>query len=133
MYALLAHADESIAIITQHSSSIDNLPIDTIKRIFLRKSLMDDKNNRWIPLNLPATDDLRQGLSWVLFKKRPEDQEDYWNEQYFQGINPPDVLASEEAVLRFVAITPGAIGYVRKTSVDERVKIVSVISIPIQH
>jgi folate-dependent tRNA-U54 methylase TrmFO/GidA len=129
-FAMPIFADESLAIVTGRSSILQSMSLETLKRVYLRKSLLDSKGVRWIPLNLPISHELRQGFSSSLFKKLPEDQEDYWNEQYFQGINPPEVLASEEAVLRFVVITPGAIGYVRKRNVDDRVKILTIISIP---
>jgi hypothetical protein len=91
--------------------------------------MLASDGSRWIPLNLPSTHELRRAFSISLFKKLPEEQESYWNEQYFQGLTPPQVLASEEAVLRFVAITPGALGYVQKHSVDDRVKVLQIISI----
>jgi hypothetical protein len=47
--------------------------------------------------------------------------ERYWNEQYFKGISPPFVLSSMEAVRRFVASTPGAIGYVLDCQDEEGV------------
>ncbi len=124
---------QPLVIVTMRSSPLQSMSLDTLRRIYLRKSTLDGNGKRWIPVNLPVSDKLREGFSLVLFKKRPEDQEDYWNEQYFHGINPPEVLASEEAVLRFVAMTPGAIGYVRKRNVDDRVKILTVISIPGKH
>jgi hypothetical protein len=129
-FAMPSSADETLAVVTQKSSPLQNLSLDALKRVYLRKSLLDSEGKRWILLNLPVDHELRQGFSLALFKKLPEDQEQYWNELYFQGVSPPEVLASEEAVLRFIAITPGAIGYVRKQSVDERVKILTVIAIP---
>ena len=122
--------EETLAIITRRDSNLTSLSLETLKLVYLRKLMLDDNNIRWIPLNLSSSHELRQAFSLVLFKKLPEDQEDYWNEQYFQGISPPQVLASEEAVLRFVAMTPGAIGYVRIRNVDDRVKILKTISIP---
>ncbi|MGD0961140.1 MAG: hypothetical protein ABSB19_15140, partial [Methylomonas sp.] len=116
-------ADESLAIITQRSSELNTVSLETLKLVYLRKLLLDSNGNRWIPINLPSSHELRQMFSLFLYKKRPDEQEDYWNEQYFQGVAPPQVLASEEAVIRFVAITPGAIGYVRLRNVDERVKV----------
>ncbi len=41
-----------------------------------------------------------------------------------QGISPPHVVASQEAVMRFVANTPGVIGYVAACKVDKRVKVI---------
>jgi len=131
-FARLGYSDETLAIVTQKSSKLQNLSLDTLKDVYLRKRLLDGNGIRWIPLNLPVDHELRQGFSFALFKKLPEDLEEYWNEQYFHGMNPPEVLASEEAVLRFVVITPGAIGYVRKRNADARVKILKVISIPEQ-
>ena len=48
---------------------------------------------------------------------------DYWNTQYFQGVSPPYVLASEDAVLEFVATTPGSIGYVSTRALNGGVKV----------
>ena len=44
--------------------------------------------------------------------------------QYFDGVLPPYTVNSEEAVIRYVAQTSGAIGYVQACLVDERVKAV---------
>ncbi|SJM93892.1 hypothetical protein [Crenothrix polyspora] len=132
--ALPVFADhQSLVIVTMKTSPLQRLSLDALKRVYLRKSLLDEKGRRWIPLNLPASDSLRVGFSLTLFNKRPEEYENYWNEQYFQGINPPEVMASEEAVLRFIAMTPGAIGYVRKGSVDKRVKILNTLIIAEPH
>jgi hypothetical protein len=48
--------------------------------------------------------------------------------QYFQGITPPHVLSSEEAMLRFVASTAGAIGYALPCHIDERVQVLWTLS-----
>jgi ABC-type phosphate transport system substrate-binding protein len=127
-FALPVFAEEQIAIITQRNSTITSIDLETLKRVYLRKQELDNNSNRWIPLNLPSSHELRQAVSKILFHKRPEDLEEFWNEQYFQGISPPKVLASEEAVLRFVTITPGAIGYVHKHQLDDRVKVLTFIS-----
>ena len=43
---------------------------------------------------------------------------------YFNGVLPPATLASDEAVRRFVADEPRAIGYVRREAVDDSVRVV---------
>lgn len=120
-------ADETLAIIVQHNSDLTSLSTETLKLVYLRKQMLDSNGNRWIPLNLPTSHELRSIFSQMLFKKLPEEQDVYWNEQYFQGVSPPQVLASEEAVIRFVTITPGAIGYVHLRNVDGRVKVLKVL------
>jgi ABC-type phosphate transport system substrate-binding protein len=123
-------AVEPIAVITAVSNPLNTLSFDALSLIYLRKSQMDMEGNRWIPLNLPVNDPLRRSFSLALFSMLPEEQDDYWNIQYFNGISPPKVMASEEAILRFVASTPGSIGYVSKQKVDGRVKVLLLITSP---
>lgn len=128
---LPVNAVEPLAVVTKADSPLAALSLENLKRVYLRKSLLDETGKRWIPLNMPPSSALRRAFSLALFAMLPEDQEEYWNNQYFQGINPPEVMASEEAVLRFVALTPGAVGYVRRQSVDARVKVLAVITPPV--
>lgn len=128
-FSRLIWAADSIAIVTAPANPIDSIAIDSLKQVYLRKSFLDGNGTRWIPLNLPVSHQLRQDFSMALFKKKPEAMENFWNEQYFHGITPPQVVLSEEAVLRFVEITPGAIGYVYKRNVDSRVKIIAIIPV----
>ncbi|MFG6486216.1 hypothetical protein ACG04R_05995 [Roseateles sp. BYS78W] len=102
-----------------------NLP--TVAAIFRRKRQLWDDGSRIVPVNLPAAHALRRQFSLRLFKRSPEDMQDYWNDQYFHGVLPPAVLASEEAVIRFVASTPGAIGYVSSCTQDKRVIVVALV------
>lgn len=119
----IAYAEGAIVVVCEKSRTINNITINELKEIYLRKTNLDSNGMRWVPVNLPSSHELRQAFSMILFKKKPEELEEYWNEQYIQGITPPTVLASEEAVLRFVSITPGAIGYVHSQNVDDRVKL----------
>ena len=122
-------APQQIAVVTAANHPQSQLPLAAIKLIFQRKVEIDPAGNRWIPLNLPVQDPIRRAFSLALFDQLPEDMETYWNEQYFQGIAPPQVLGSEEAVIRFVAATPGAIGYIDRHSVDQRVKVLHTVLI----
>ncbi|NJD08792.1 MAG: hypothetical protein FIA97_20220, partial [Methylococcaceae bacterium] len=110
-------------MVTATDNPREQLPLAAIKLIFKRKVEIDPAGNRWIPVNLPVQDPIRRAFSLALFDQLPEDMEAYWNEQYFQGIAPPQVLGSEEAIIRFVTATPGAIGYIDRHSVDQRVKV----------
>jgi len=82
-----------------------------IALIFQRKKLYADDGGRLVPVNLPADHAMRDRFSRAVLGLRPEAMEEYWNQQYFQGVLPPHVLGSEEAMLRFVAGTTHAMGY----------------------
>jgi hypothetical protein len=118
-----AQAGEALAVVVAAGTPTDKLSEEAVRLIFNRKRLVDGRGQRWVPVNLPATDALRRAFSLAVFDALPEDLEEYWNNQYFHGIEPPEVMASQEAVLRFVAATPGAIGYVRAPLADGRVKV----------
>jgi ABC-type phosphate transport system substrate-binding protein len=101
---------------------------DELTLIYKRKKLFWPDGSRIQPVNLPAASSLRREFSLAVLGASPEELEKYWNDMYFHGISPPYVLASEEAVLRFVAETPDAIGYVSFCSVAHRAKIVLVVT-----
>ena len=117
-------AEETIAVVTSASFSLkEALNKEELGRIYRRKKLFWESGEKIIPVNLPAAYPLRRHFSRLVLGLLPEDMEAYWNEQYFHGISPPYVLASEEAVLQFVATTPGAIGYVSAAAVNDRVHV----------
>ena len=96
----------------------------TLRNIFLKKIFVDKDGQRLIPVNLPVGSPLRQEFAQEITHLPEAQQDDYWNRQYFQGVSPPYVLASQDAVVRFVAATPGAIGYVTSCYVDSSVRVV---------
>ena len=101
-----------------------------LARIYQRRRRFWNNGARIVPINLPADHPLRQKFSLQVFNKLPEEMQEYWDEQYFQGVSPPYVLASVAAVLQFVASTPGAIGYVDAVTVNEQVKVLLLLSLP---
>lgn len=101
-----------------------------LRDIFLKRIVIDDAGNALVPLNLPPEDPLRAAFSRGLLGKAPDALQRYWNERYFQGVSPPYVVRSQEAMLRFIAETPGALGYVASCLVDRRVQVVAELPVP---
>lgn len=101
-----------IAVIVARDAPERTLDAGTLRDIYLKKIFLDASGRRFFPVNLPADAPLREAFTRALFRKSSDELQDYWNQSYFHGITPPYVLGSEDAVLRFVAQTPGAIGYV---------------------
>lgn len=100
-----------IAVVMPEAGA-DRLDGRMLSLIYRRKQIYTPEGERWLPVNLPVDHPLRRRFSRAVLGISPELLDDYWNEQYFQGVLPPHVLGSEQAVLRFVASTPHAIGYV---------------------
>ncbi|MEO8938601.1 MAG: hypothetical protein ABI277_00375 [Burkholderiaceae bacterium] len=105
-------AEPSFAVIAAADATGHRLSKETVALIFTRKQLFWEDRLRIQPVNLPSTHPLRRAFSQVILGSSPEGFEDYWREMYFQGVLPPHVVGSEEAVALFVESTPGGIGYV---------------------
>jgi hypothetical protein len=115
---------DDILVVTRHDMSIEDVTIKRLENIFLKKTLLNAAGVRWIPVNLSADHPVRRAFAQQLFNKLPENMESYWNAQYYQGIMPPYVVDSEEAMLRFIDSTPGAIGYISPCHLDKRVQVI---------
>ncbi|MDR2875276.1 MAG: substrate-binding domain-containing protein [Methylobacillus sp.] len=117
-------AEEPVAVIVPRDFAGRVPNAQNLALIFKRKKLTWDDGTRIQPVNLPADHAARRLFSQRILKSAPEAQTQYWNEMYFQGIYPPHVVASPEAMLRYVADTAGAIGYIPACKLDARVKAV---------
>jgi ABC-type phosphate transport system substrate-binding protein len=99
-----------------------NLSSKNLNLIYWRKQLFWPKGLPIKPVNLRSQNPIRLQFSKTVLGTAPNAQIDYWNGQYFNGILPPYSVNSEEAVLRYVSNTKGAIGYVNACALDERVQ-----------
>ena len=123
-------AGGEIAVIMAHDSKQVTLDRIRLRDVYLKKILISDDGTALIPVNLPPEHPLRLSLTETLFHKSAQQLQDYWNQRYFQGVTPPYVLHSQEAVVQFVAKTPGAIGYIAACRLDDRVKGVLKVAVP---
>ncbi len=131
VYALAAApaagAEESrvMAVIVSGNSEIaatQQLNARELELIYWKKKQYWQGGTRIRPVNLHAEHPLRIAFSKNVLGSLPGEQADYWNGLYFHGTTPPYSVQSEEAVLRYVSITKGAIGYIDACHLDERVK-----------
>lgn len=123
----IALADDKngiIAVVVGNSQNVEQLKLsdNQLSLIYWRKQLYWPHGKRIKPVNLHSSHPLRLHFSKIILGSLPKEQIDYWNGLYFNGVLPPHVVNSEEAMLRYVTQTSDAIGYVSACKVDERVK-----------
>lgn len=111
-----------IAVIVANDNTTNTISLPELKLIYWRKKDYWANGKPLHPVNLPAENPLRMEFSKKILGSLPNTQNDYWNGLYFHGKSPPHVVNSEEAVIRFVAETNGAVGYIEACSLDARVK-----------
>ena len=117
----------TIAVIVAPGNASVRLDLPDIALVYRRQRQYWPDGTRVQPVNLAADHPLRRAFSRAVFGADPAALDSYWNELYFRGVRPPYVVASNEAVLRFVSQTPGAIGYVDACLVSSAVAVVGLI------
>ncbi len=130
--AMAAQAGESriAVIVSSRDHGAQTVDPGTLRNIYLKKVFVDPHGHAYIPVNLPPESRLRQAFSRAAIGMSELRLQNYWNQQYFQGVSPPFVLGSEAAVVEFVAKTPGAIGYVEPCFVSADVQAVQILTLP---
>lgn len=123
----VAAAEPVLAVVVPATLVSESPSEQDINLIYKRRKQLWSDGRRIQPVNLPADHPLRRRFSRAVLKLSPEALEEYWNEQYFHGLLPPHVVASESAMARFVAETVGAIGYLPYCSVDARLRVLLLI------
>ena len=117
-----------IAVIANKNFPVSDLSKNEIKKIFLKKKIFI-KGKKVIPVNLKNKSKIRQLFQKHILKMDNEEYNLYWNEKYFNGIKPPVVMLSQEAVIKFVKNVDNALGYVelRKVKETKDIKILKII------
>lgn len=123
-------AQVQVAVITAPTAPRLSFDRDTLRNVYLKRIFVDSDGVKLTPVNLPADSPLRDAFTKAILHMSEQPMHDYWDKQYFQGVSPPYVLASDEAVVRFVAATPGAVGYVASCHADASIRVVMLLPLP---
>ncbi|NII10569.1 hypothetical protein [Oleiagrimonas sp. C23AA] len=129
MAASITPDDHHLAVIVGSHSDIRHMDRDTLRNVFLKRVFIDRHGQSLIAVNLPSGNPVRHAFSQAVLRMPESQLRSYWNRQYFQGVSPPYVLASQRAIVEFVARTLGGIGYVQPCAVDARVRVVAIIEL----
>ena len=107
-----------LAVVVGKESPLREVTLDTLRDVYLRRQRLWPDGTRVMPVNLPADSPERRRFSQRVLGRQPSELLDYWNRLYFDGIRPPLVLRTPEAILAYLATEPGAVGYVPADLVD---------------
>jgi ABC-type phosphate transport system substrate-binding protein len=117
-----AYAEMAVIVNAGNKTPLDD---DAVAKIFLRQVKTFPDGSVAAPVNQrenAASDEFRSKI----LKKNASQFKAYWAQQLFTGgAKPLQELDSDEAVLKFVAETPNAIGYVDASKVKGGVKVIS--------
>jgi len=115
-------ADQSVELaVIVHPTRAVALDTDELRRIYLKQRRFWPDASPIVPIN-QEEGPLRRAFDRVL-DGEPARLGAYWDRRYFDGVFPPITLASDEAIRRYVASKPNAIGYVDARNVDPSVHV----------
>ena len=104
-------------VIVSANNPLTSVKRDDLARIFLKKLTRAKDGQELSPVDQSARSAVRAAFSERVLVKEGLDKisavENYWRQQIYSGRGaPPAVKTSDDEVRKFVAATPGAIGYV---------------------
>jgi ABC-type phosphate transport system substrate-binding protein len=122
LLAAPAGADDLVVIV--HPTQAARLDAGGVAQIYLKQRRRWPGGETIVPVNREPGSAERDQFADAVLGRSSQQLALYWNRQYFHGVQPPATLASDEAVRRFVAGEPRAIGYLRASALDDSVRVV---------
>jgi hypothetical protein len=121
--AASVNAEEHTLAVITHPSRPIALTTNDLRRFFLKQRRFWPDGSPVIPINRSAATPTRTAFDQRVFGAEISSLAAYWNQRYFEGLFPPLTLDSDEAVQRYVAARPNAVGYVDAAAVDGSVHV----------
>lgn len=117
---------EDLVVIGNRSVPVSSLDPRDVKNIYLGKMKVWDNGMKVQFVTLKDGDIAERFLKQYV-KKNPSMFSKYWKKKVFTGGGkPPKAFSREKDLVKYVAETKGAIGYISSKSLSESVKILSV-------
>ena len=118
-----AHAEDTVLAVITHPSRPISVTASDLRHIFRKQRRFWDDGSPVIAINQSAAASARERFEGVVFGDEAAGLPSYWNQRYFEGVFPPITLDSDEAVQRYVASKPNAIGYVDARVLNDSVHV----------
>jgi ABC-type phosphate transport system substrate-binding protein len=135
LIVLLSLAGKAIAgemaVIVAAGGGVDSLSREQVVNIFMGRYRRLPSGAIAQPYDLAAEDPGKAAFYSGLIGKTLSEVNAYWARLVFSGsTSPPQTVSDPATMLRVVANTPGAVGYVDRSAVNARVRVVFVVKAP---
>jgi len=113
-----------LAIIVHPESETGTLDTQNVRRLFLGERKSFPNGNHAVPFNHSVGSPDRKEFFALVLSMPESSHKRHWKRKISVGAgNSPTELNSHEAVLKSIATTPGSIGYIDASKVDNTVKV----------
>ena len=119
---------EGLAIVVNRSNPIENISLPELRAMFYGEKKWWSHKHRVTLAAMKRSTPEWKTVQRVIYKANQRELEHYYLYQSFkgEGVNLPVAMPAPADVKKFVAKTPGALGYVRVSDVDDTVKVVRI-------
>jgi len=127
MLGILCCADAlaDVVVVVDAKSGVERLTLDEVINIFLGRHRKLPTGVAALPIDQPIAGGLRAEFYRKLADKDLAEINAYWARLYFSGKTRPPLQAnSANEVFAHVVGNPGGVGYLERSQVDARVKVV---------
>ena len=124
LFLVVHTASAGVVVIGNKGLSVDSIAAAQVVDIFLGKMTKLPDGTPLTVIEHKDGDTVKEEFYDKVVGKTPSQLKAYWAKLVFTGEGvPPKEYGGDQAVMRHVSGTPGAIGYVSDTSVDKSVKV----------
>jgi len=117
----------TLAVFVAKDSTLQNLKMTELRRIFTNADDSGFSGQRSVPFNHTARSDDRVGFDQTVLRMDPDEVSRFWIDRKIRGLpGPPRAVDSLSALLRLVSRTSGGIGYARPNQVTSDVRVIRI-------
>ena len=117
----------TLAVFVAKDSSLSNLKLSELRRIFTKADDSGFSGQRSVPFNHTARSVDRIGFDQAVLRMDPEEVSRFWIDRKIRGMSgPPRAVDTLSQLLRLVSHTSGGIGYARPNQLTNEVKAIRI-------
>ena len=117
----------TLAVFVAKDSTVQNLKMTELRRIFTNADDSGFSRQRSVPFNHTARSSDRVGFDMTVLHMSPEEVSRFWIDRKIRGLpGPPRAVDSLSQLLRLVSHTSGGIGYARPNQLTNDVRVLRI-------
>lgn len=114
-----------LVVVANQKSGIEQLSQAEVIHLFMGRLRQLPSGITSLPLDFPTESNERTTFYRQLVNKEPAEIRAYWSRLTFSGgSRPPQTVGSREDLIRIITQNQGALGYLDRSNLDNRVKVV---------
>jgi len=116
-----------LGVIVARGSSVQDLSLAELKRIFTNEGDSDPSGARYLPFNHPPHTADRVAFDRLVLGMSPDEVSQFWIERKIRGLSgPPRTVDSLSLLLRLIGRLPGGVSYARPGQLTPEVRAIRV-------